>query len=122
MDGVILWQRAEGALVFLVGIGLYILSGATISWWGAVLVFFIPDLSFAAYLFGPAAGAALYNLLHVYAFGAVVLLGGEAAGVPLAAAFGALWLAHTGFDRMLGYGLKESRGFSFTHLGVIGRD
>jgi hypothetical protein len=32
-----------------------------------------------------------------------------------------IWLAHIGFDRALGYGLKYSAGFSFTHLGRIGR-
>lgn len=40
---------------------------------------------------------------------------------PLPALLGALWLAHSGFDRMLGYGLKSPEGFSITHLGRIGR-
>lgn len=36
-------------------------------------------------------------------------------------AVGALWLAHIGFDRALGFGLKEVSGFQDTHLGRIGR-
>jgi len=32
-----------------------------------------------------------------------------------------IWLAHIGFDRALGYGLKYNAGFGFTHLGRIGR-
>ena len=32
-----------------------------------------------------------------------------------------IWLAHIGFDRALGYGLKYSAGFGFTHLGRIGK-
>lgn len=32
-----------------------------------------------------------------------------------------IWLAHIGFDRALGYGLKYDTGFSFTHLGRIGK-
>jgi hypothetical protein len=32
-----------------------------------------------------------------------------------------IWCAHIGFDRAIGYGLKYSHGFSFTHLGRIGR-
>jgi hypothetical protein len=32
-----------------------------------------------------------------------------------------IWLAHIGFDRMLGYGLKYQSGFGDTHLGRIGR-
>jgi hypothetical protein len=33
----------------------------------------------------------------------------------------AIWAAHIGFDRMLGYGLKYSSSFNDTHLGRIGR-
>jgi hypothetical protein len=32
-----------------------------------------------------------------------------------------IWLAHIGFDRALGYGLKYASGFGFTHLGRIGK-
>lgn len=32
-----------------------------------------------------------------------------------------IWIAHIGFDRTLGYGLKYDSGFKFTHLGRIGR-
>jgi Domain of unknown function (DUF4260) len=31
-----------------------------------------------------------------------------------------IWLAHIGIDRALGYGLKYTAGFTFTHLGRIG--
>ena len=33
-----------------------------------------------------------------------------------------IWLAHIGIDRALGYGLKYSTGFGFTHLGRIGKE
>jgi hypothetical protein len=33
----------------------------------------------------------------------------------------AIWTAHIGFDRMLGYGLKYPTEFGQTHLGRIGR-
>jgi hypothetical protein len=36
-------------------------------------------------------------------------------------AIAAVWAAHIGFDRMLGYGLKYSSAFGDTHLGRIGR-
>jgi hypothetical protein len=32
-----------------------------------------------------------------------------------------IWLAHIRIDRSLGYGLKYSAGFAFTHLGRIGK-
>lgn len=41
---------------------------------------------------------------------------------PSITALGFLWLAHAGFDRKFGYGLKLSTGFQDTHLGRIGRN
>ena len=40
---------------------------------------------------------------------------------PLLLSIAMIWLAHIGIDRALGYGLKYPAGFSFTHLGRIGR-
>lgn len=36
-------------------------------------------------------------------------------------AIAAIRAAHIGFDRMLGYGLKDTFGFNDTHPGRIGR-
>ena len=41
---------------------------------------------------------------------------------PLVLSIAMIWLAHIGFDRALGYGLKYASGFTFTHLGRIGRN
>lgn len=117
----ILWQRAEGALVFLAGLALFVWDGSAFGFWLALLVFFAPDLSFGAYLAGPRVGAMGYNLVHVYGFGAAALALGTIANQPALADAGLLWLAHCGFDRMLGYGLKLPQGFGNTHLGPIGR-
>lgn len=121
MESVVLWQKVEGAVIFVAGISLYLLGSPDLPWWIAVLVFFAPDLSFASYLLGPRIGAFVYNLVHVYAFGAVLIVAGAVLSMPLLSALGALWLAHSGFDRMLGYGLKSTKGFTFTHLGRIGK-
>jgi hypothetical protein len=40
---------------------------------------------------------------------------------PLVLSVAIIWLAHIGFDRALGYGLKYANGFGFTHLGRIGK-
>jgi hypothetical protein len=40
---------------------------------------------------------------------------------PLTLSIAMIWLAHIGFDRALGYGLKYTTGFGYTHLGRIGR-
>jgi hypothetical protein len=40
---------------------------------------------------------------------------------PAALGAGLIWCTHIGLDRALGYGLKYSTGFQYTHLGRIGR-
>jgi hypothetical protein len=117
----ITWQRFEGAGVCLSALALFAFLGDGIAWWLATILFFAPDISFAGYLAGPKVGAFAYNLVHLYGFGAVFLALGVGLGAPVLAALGALWVAHAGFDRMLGYGLKSPEGFTVTHLGTIGR-
>jgi hypothetical protein len=118
------WQRVEGALVFmgaLAVIAALVSFGAAGSWLAAVLLFFLPDIGIAAYLAGPRIGAAVYNLLHLYGLWLLLAGLGAVAGLPQATMLGLLGVAHVGFDRMLGYGLKEPTGFADTHLGRIGR-
>ncbi len=115
------WQRLEGGILLLCGLALYWPHHDVMPWWAALLVFFAPDLSFAGYALGPRVGALVYNTVHVYAFGAVWLTLGLILANPWLTAIGALWLGHSGFDRMLGYGLKSPEGFAVTHLGRIGR-
>ncbi len=121
----ILWQRIEGGLVFAASM-LALFSvwtlGSLPPWWLMLLVFFAPDLSFIGYLAGPKVGAALYNIVHLYAFG-VIMVVIAISGVwvaPSLLVWGLLILGHAGFDRMFGYGLKEPSGFNQTHLGPIG--
>jgi len=119
--GFVLWQRAEGALVCVAGGVVFWQLDSGLVWWAAVLLFFAPDLSFLGYLGGPKVGAVIYNGVHIYGFGLLLLAAGMVSAMPLMAGLGALWLAHCGFDRALGYGLKSGEGFSSTHLGRIGR-
>lgn len=108
---------------------------ATYFWLGGgpwplfALLFFAPDLSFLGYLAGPRVGALAYNVAHTYV--SPVILGMAAllaARAPRESAFAitgslvaAVWFAHIGFDRALGYGLKYPSAFHDTHLGRIGR-
>ncbi len=107
--------------------GLAILVAATFmyhklhfAWQTYFWLFLLPDLAFIGYLLGSRVGAISYNLAHSY-FGAIAL---TTAGIVLPHTFaliaGLIWLAHIGFDRALGYGLKYAQGFSYTHLGLIG--
>jgi hypothetical protein len=116
----IVWQRIEAAMVFVTAIALFAILDHSLAWWLAVILFFLPDVSFAGYALGSKVGAVVYNVVHVYALGMVLLAVGLAIGSSTAAALGALWMGHAGFDRMLGFGLKSSQGFKITHLGRIG--
>ena len=73
------------------------------------------------YLIGPRAGAAVYNVAHTTALALPLALAGFFAGEPALLAVALIWIAHIGFDRALGYGLKYPSGFGDTHLGRIGR-
>lgn len=121
MSYFVVWQRVEGLLVFLAGLVVFWQLDSGLAWWAAVLWFFAPDLSFLGYVLGPKFGGVIYNLVHIYAFGLIALAIGMALTMPIVAGLGTLWLAHCGFDRALGYGLKSQGSFSETHLGPIGK-
>lgn len=121
MTQTILWQRIEGAIVFAAGILLVLHEPAWLPWWARILLFFAPDVSFIGYAFGPRWGSIFYNAAHIYGLGAALIALGAYLSLPICMAVGALWLAHAGLDRMLGYGLKSPEGFSVTHLGRIGK-
>lgn len=111
--------RIEGAGIFAIAAVLYWRLGE--AWWLFAVLFLAPDLSFLAYLAGARVGALAYNLLHTVV--GPILLALAALFLPYepAMAIALIWLAHCGFDRALGYGLKYDAGFGFTHLGRIGR-
>jgi len=111
--------RLEGACVLIIAIVLY--SRLAESWWLFAILFLAPDLSFLGYLAGPRLGAIAYNLLHTITGPILLALAGLFVPYEPAVAVALIWLAHCGFDRALGYGLKYEAGFGFTHLGRIGR-
>ena len=111
--------RLEGLFAFVLSVALYARMGE--SWWLFAILFLAPDLSFFAYLAGPRMGAIAYNAVHTSAGPVLLVLTGLLVPYQPAVAIGLTWLAHCGFDRALGYGLKYEAGFGFTHLGQIGR-
>jgi hypothetical protein len=116
--GVTWLLRAEGAVVLIAALAAYAKFG--LGWSVFAWCLLAPDLAFLGYLAGARVGAVAYNATHAYV-GAVATLGlGAVLAHPTLVAAGLIWCAHIGMDRMLGYGLKYSRGFRFTHLGLIG--
>ncbi len=111
--------RLEGALALAAALTAYTHLG--LDWKLFALLFLVPDLSMLGYIAGPAKGAIAYNLAHTYALAFVFGAFGFWLTQPLFAAFSLILIAHIGFDRMLGYGLKYPAGFEDTHLGKIGK-
>lgn len=118
--GTIKWVlRLEGLSVLFAAIYFYKVSDYS---WGTFAIYFlVPDLSLLAYFAGKQTGAISYNIAHSYV-GAVICsaIGFWLSHIALIHA-GLIWIAHIGFDRALGYGLKYSEGFGYTHLGLIGK-
>ena len=111
--------RLEGlALLALATLGF---AHAGLSWWLYAVLFLAPDVSFAAYAAGPKAGALAYNAFHTTVGPAALAGMGFLVKDTTLLAIAAVWAAHIGFDRMLGYGLKYASAFGDTHLGRIGR-
>jgi hypothetical protein len=111
--------RLEGAAILAAALYAYWLIGA--SWWLFLILFLAPDLAFAGYLVNPRVGAAAYNALHSTIGPIALALYALVFAVPLALSVAIIWLAHAGFDRVLGYGLKYPSAFTDTHLGRIGK-
>lgn len=120
-------QRVEtGAVALFAVVAVVVLYPAW--WWVILAAFLVFDLSMLGYVRSAAAGSMSYNLVHNYAFPALVGLtalvtqpsfpvASTAAGVLACA-----WAFHVGVDRALGYGLKMPDAFRHTHLGWIGND
>jgi hypothetical protein len=109
--------RLEGLAVAITATVAYGTMGA--DWLIFALLFFAPDLSFAGYLANPRIGAATYNAVHTSVVPIALGFAAYVAGWPMLVKVTLIWIAHIGFDRALGYGLKYSTAFSDTHLGFI---
>lgn len=110
--------RAESAAVLILAVIAYWQLGG--NWWLFALFILSPDLAALGYFGGPRLGATLYNAVHTYTPPlAVGVIGYFLA--PHLLPFMAIWIAHIGGDRLLGYGLKYPDSFGQTHLGPIGK-
>ena len=116
--------RLEGLAVLLVAVGIYSQYGA--SWWLFAGIFLLPDVAMLGYLTSPKVGAWLHNSVHTYVMPLIfagVAFSFRATAAEYASLIGSItliWIAHIGFDRALGFGLKRASGFKDTHLGRIG--
>jgi hypothetical protein len=111
--------RLEGLVVAVASVVFYARTGA--NWWLFAALWLAPDLSMLGYLRRPCLGARIYNAAHTYLLPGVLGLLGLLLHANALLPFALIWMNHIGVDRLLGYGLKYSDGFEFTHLGKLGR-
>ena len=118
-SSVVFLLRLEGLAAAALSAVFYARTGA--SWWLFAALWIAPDLSILGYLAGPGWGARIYNAIHSYATPATLAVSAivlrSHALVPIAL----IWINHIGVDRLMGYGLKYSTGFGWTHLGRLGK-
>ena len=111
--------KLEEAALFALSIyGLYFLHA---EWWWYALLVLGPDISMLGYLTGNNIGAICYNFFHHKAVAIVVFAAGLLMPNLLLQLTGIVLFGHSSMDRMMGYGLKTSEGFKYTHLGIIGK-
>ena len=90
--------------------------------WGLYLgLFFVPDFAFALYLITKRLGAIAYNVFHHKGLMALIIIIGFFLQNELVIKVGLIFMAHSCFDRVAGYGLKYLDDFDHTHLGWIGK-
>ncbi|OFW55165.1 MAG: hypothetical protein A2146_01905 [Actinobacteria bacterium RBG_16_67_10] len=106
--------RLEGLAVAVAALVLYF--HADYGWLALVLFILAPDLSALGYLGGPSLGAASYDVVHTYVLPVTLGVVGVLVDAETATQIALVWLAHIGFDRFFGYGLKYPTGFKDTHL------
>jgi hypothetical protein len=111
--------RLEAAAVMAASLAAYAREGE--GWLLFAVLFLVPDLSMLGYLGGRKLGAAAYNAAHSYLIPAALGAAGLVLSQPILVAIALIWVAHIGFDRMLGYGLKYEIAFGHTHLGTRGK-
>ena len=111
--------RAEQIALFVAGVVAYLALGG--NWLLGLPLLFAIDLSMVGYLAGPRLGAITYNAGHNLVVALLALGIGFWTSTPWLQLLAAIWVAHIGMDRSLGYGLKLPTDFRDTHLGRIGR-
>src|SRR3954463_5827967 len=88
--GVKILLRLEGLTLFVGMVMLYAAWGG--SWLVFVLLFFVPDLSFLAYLADERFGAMVYNAAHSYMAPVTLLTLGFGFASPLTLSVALIWL------------------------------
>lgn len=112
--------KLEEAGVLIISIFLLYKLNLHLSWWLYLILFLSPDIGMVGYLVNTKVGAITYNLLHHKSVGITLLIIGLLQPNNYFLFAGLLFLAHSSFDRILGYGLKYADNFKHTSIGNMG--
>jgi Domain of unknown function (DUF4260) len=105
----------------VLAISIFLLTRLNIhlAWWMYLILFLSPDIGMLGYIINPKVGAITYNFFHHKAVATVVLIIGIIQSNDYLLLAGLLLLAHSSFDRVLGYGLKYTDNFKHTNVGYM---
>ncbi len=107
--------------IAMFGLGIFLFSLLPYPWWLFIALFLTPDIGMVGYIANEKIGAIIYNIFHHKGLAILIYLIGIYLSNPILQLIGVILFSHSAFDRILGYGLKLEKGFTFTHLGQIGK-
>lgn len=113
--------QAEAIVPFVLALVLINKLPVHIATWAWLPLFLAPDISMLGYAINNRVGAFTYNLFHHQLVAVLVWGLGLWWQQPYLQLAGLVLLGHSSFDRLMGYGLKRPEGFTYTHLGMIGK-
>jgi Domain of unknown function (DUF4260) len=111
--------KLEELAIFAASIFLLYQLPLHLSWWFYVLLFLSPDIGMVGYFFNAHIGAFTYNFTHHKALAIGLIAMGWYLGYQELMLYGYILLAHSSFDRVLGFGLKYTDDFKHTSLGSL---
>jgi hypothetical protein len=106
--------RIEGGLDLALSLIFY--QAIHANWLLFVVLLLVPDLAMLGYLRTVRLGTICYNLVHSLTVPFLLIAYAYLTRSLCLLAYGLIWTAHIGLDRMLGFGLKYPSGFRDTHL------
>lgn len=111
--------RLEQLALFLFSIFMFARL-TELPWYFYAGLFFTPDAAFLGYLINTKVGAVCYNFFHHQGLWILIAIIGFSTQLEWVLGLGLVYIGHSAFDRLFGYGLKYPDSFNNTHLGSIG--
>ncbi len=106
----------------MLALSIFAMNYLKVDWWYYFILLFGPDISMLGYLLGNRSGATGYNIFHHKGIAVALFSVGFIYNAWWLQVAGIILFGHSSMDRMFGYGLKTNEGFTFTHLGIIGKN